>query len=312
MPQSPTTPSLSFRQWVATYFANRPSLREVVATIGFDALVARYPWTREQHPQLHSIKGFSILHDTDDEPSTQPDNLVDTLLEHFLSGRQMALKPTDRLSLNPPAIFRPKAQAPTIDIRMADLNIAYDDMLATLCEAFQQAQVSFWNGCEGDSDVTRLRWMQQVLKAALLGTLERQGLDSDQKALLYAVLAQAKTSATVQGVQVSLRAPGNTVHEVLPDLLITGKKNARDLVLWCKPSGTVRGFSGLAAFATALRDELSESHPFDTMSWACTALDEDPFGYQARQLLNSLLQKLTAFSLALSNTSVIWRTNSVS
>ncbi|WP_060500603.1 hypothetical protein [Pseudomonas sp. NBRC 111133] len=297
MPQSPTTPSLSFRQWVATYFANRPSLREVVATIGFDALVARYPWTREQHPQLHSIKGFSILHDTDDEPSTQPDNLVDTLLEHFLSGRQMALKPTDRLSLNPPAIFRPKAQAPTIDIRMADLNIAYDDMLATLCEAFQQAQVSFWNGCEGDSDVTRLRWMQQVLKAALLGTLERQGLDSDQKALLYAVLAQAKTSATVQGVQVSLRAPGNTVHEVLPDLLITGKKNARDLVLWCKPSGTVRGFSGLAAFATALRDELSESHAFDTMSWACTALDEDPFGYQARQLLNSLLQKIDRVQL---------------
>ncbi|WP_248917752.1 DUF6543 domain-containing protein [Pseudomonas entomophila] len=214
------------------------------------------------------------------------------MLEHFLNGQPMALKPTDQLSLNPPAIFRPQEAAPAIDVRMADLNMAYDDMLATLCEAFQQAQVSFWNSREGDSDVTRLRWMQQVLKAALLGTLERQGLDSDQKALLYAMLAQTGTSATAQGLQVSFDTQGSTVDEVLPDLLVTGKKDARDLVLWCKPSGTVRGFNSLPAFAIALRDELSERHVFDTMSWACTALSEDPFGYQARQLLNGVLQQI--------------------
>lgn len=134
--------------------------------------------------------------------------------------------------------------------------------------------------------------MQQVLKAALLGTLERQGLDSDQKALLYAMLAQTGTSATAQGLQVSFDTQGSTVDEVLPDLLVTGKKDARDLVLWCKPSGTVRGFNSLPAFAIALRDELSERHVFDTMSWACTALSEDPFGYQARQLLNGVLQQI--------------------
>lgn len=171
-------------------FANRPSLREVIAAAGFDALVARYPWTRKNHPQLQSLEGFSILPGPDEEQPAQPGNLVDTLLEHFLNGQPMALKPTDQFSLNPPAIFRPQDDAPTIDIRMADLNTDYDDVLATLCERFQQAQVSFWNSREGDSDVTRLQWMQQVLKAALLGTLERQGLDSDQKALLYAMLAQ--------------------------------------------------------------------------------------------------------------------------
>ncbi|WP_043198292.1 DUF6543 domain-containing protein [Pseudomonas putida] len=297
MPLTPTTPATSFRQRVAMQFANRPSLREVVAAAGFDALAARYPWTRNNHPQLRSLKGFSILPGPDEEPPTQPGNLVDTLLEHFLTGQPMALKPTDQLSLDPPAIFRPQAAAPTIDIRMGDLNTAFDDMLATLCEAFQQAQVSFWNSREGDSDVTRLRWMQQVLKAALLATLERQGLDSDQKALLYAVLAHTSTSANVQGLQVSLNTQGSTMHEVLPDLLVTGKKEARDLVLWCKPSGTVRGFNGLPAFAVALRDELCERHAFDTMSWACTALAEDPFGYQARQLLNAMLQQIDRVQL---------------
>ncbi|BBU42196.1 hypothetical protein PPTS312_01110 [Pseudomonas putida] len=297
MPQSLPSPSVSFKHLVATQFASRPGLREVVASAGFDALAARYPWTRKNHPQLQSLTGFSILHDLDEGPPTPPGNLVDTLLEHFLSGQPMALKPTDQLSLNPPAIFRPQHVAPAIDIRMADLNTDYDDVLATLSETFQQAQVSFWNSRDGDSDVTRLRWMQQVLKAALLGTLERQGLDSDQKALLYAILAQAGTEANVQGLQVSLASPGSTVHEVIPDLLITGNQNARDLVLWCKPSGTVRGFNGITAFTTALRDELSEHHTFDTMSWACTALTEDPFSYQARQLLNGLLQKIDRVQL---------------
>lgn len=297
MPLSPITPPLSFRQLVAKQFANRPRLREVIAAAAFDALAARYPWTRKNHPQLQSLEGFSILPGPGETPPALPTNLIDTLLEHFLTGRPMGLKPTDQLSLAPPAIFRPQEAAPTIDIRMADLNTAFDDMLATLCEAFQQAQVSFWNSCEGDSDVAHLRWMQQLLKAALLGTLERQRLDSDQKTLLYGVLAQTGTSANVQGLQVSFNAQGKTVKHVLPDLLVTGKKDTRDLVLWCKPSGTVRGFKGLAAFAVALRDELAEHHAFDTMSWACTALAEDPFGYQARQLLNAMLQQIDRVQL---------------
>ena len=297
MPQSLPLAYLSFKQQVAQQFANRPSLREVVASAGYDALVARYPWTRENHPELRSIAGFSILHSLDEELPAQPSNLVDTLLEHFLSGQPMALEPTDQLSLNPPTVFRPQHVAPAIDIRMADLNTDYDDVLATLCETFQQAQISYWNGRDGDSDVTRLQWMQQVLKAALLATLEHQGLDSDQKALLYTLLARSHTTVDVQALQVSLGNPGNVAHEVLPDLLITGKKDARDLVLWCSPSGTVRGFNGLSAFAAALRDELSEHHAFDTMTWACVALTEDPFAYQARQLLNGLLQKIDRVQL---------------
>ena len=95
MPQSLPSPSVSFKHLVATQFASRPGLREVVASAGFDALAARYPWTRKNHPQLQSLTGFSILHDLDEGPLTPPGNLVDTLLEHFLSGQPMALKPTE-------------------------------------------------------------------------------------------------------------------------------------------------------------------------------------------------------------------------
>lgn len=209
----------------------------------------------------------------------------------------MALQPTDQLSLNPPLVFRPQDSAPAIDLRMEDLNTDFDNMLSTLSETFQRAQVSFWNGCEKDSDVTRLQWLQQVLKAALLGTLERQGLDHDQKALLYPLLAQSHAAAQVQALQVSLASPGDTLQWVLPDLLVTGRQGTRELILWCQPSGTVRSFDDLAAFSRALREALGEQHAFDSMSWACTPLREDPFAYQARQLLNGLLQRIDRLQL---------------
>jgi hypothetical protein len=310
MPQSLPLAYLSFKQQVAQQFANRPSLREVVASAGYDALVARYPWTRENHPELRSIAGFSILHSLDEELPAQQSNLVDTLLEHFLSGQPMALEPTDQLSLNPPTVFRPQHVAPAIDIRMADLNTDYDDVLATLCETFQQAQISYWNGRDGDSDVTRLQWMKQVLKAALLATLEHQGLDSDQKALLYTLLARSHTTVDVQALQVSLGNPGNVAHEGCRTCSSRAKK-MRDLVLWCSPPVPC-AVSTASAFAAALRDELSEHHAFDTMTWACAALTEDRSPIRPGNCSTACCKRLTGCSLALSNMLLIWSAYSAS
>ena len=146
MPQSLPSPSVSFKHLVATQFASRPGLREVVASAGFDALAARYPWTRKNHPQLQSLTGFSILHDLDEGPPTPPGNLVDTLLEHFLSGQPMALKPTDQLSLNPPAIFRPQHVAPAIDIRIRSGSSSYlsiKSRITSRARAYDISQGSF-------------------------------------------------------------------------------------------------------------------------------------------------------------------------
>lgn len=79
----PSSSPLSFRQLVATQFANRPRLREVIARAGFEVIAARYPWTRSQHPQLQSIQGFSILRGVNGQPPTASGQLVDTLLTHF-------------------------------------------------------------------------------------------------------------------------------------------------------------------------------------------------------------------------------------
>ncbi|WDY58450.1 hypothetical protein [Pseudomonas sp. PSKL.D1] len=297
MSLAPTPHYSSFRQLVAAQFAGRPSLRDVIASVGFEVLAARYPWTRQNYPHLTSIAGFSILHATEEGHSGQQSDLVETLLEHFLTGSSIALADSDQLSLAPPVIFRPQEQAPVVELRMADLNSDFDEMLATLNESFQQAQISFWSGCATDTHVSRLSWLQQVIKAALLNATERQGLGEDEKRLIYALLGQASNTPAAQGLQVSLSNQGNETHHSLPDLLITAERDEQTIVLWCQPSGTVRGFDNVAAFACALRDEFADHYVFETLSWACCPLEEDPFGYQARQLLNGILQRLDRVQL---------------
>lgn len=288
MPHS--LPCHAFKQQVAAHFADRPDLRSVMARAAFEALADRYPWIRSNHPTLHSLEGMAILHAPQGPDAAQQSDLLDTLLAHFLSGRSMALAATDQLSLQPPAVFRAQAQNPTIDLRMDDVNQAFDDMLATVALSFQLAQVSFWNGQQGDSQVSRLRWLEQMLKATLLSALERQGLAEEAKRLLYAWLAEDGSTPALQGLQLSLRHQGVEYRQVSADLLLIAERDDARLVLWCQPSGTVRCFDDLPGFALALRDALADQHDFDTLSWACSPVVGDAFRYQASQLLNAILQ----------------------
>ncbi|WP_258909779.1 DUF6543 domain-containing protein [Pseudomonas putida] len=297
MPDSFPTPPNSFSQRVAAHFADRPSLRSVTARAAFEALADRYPWIRTNHPGLQSLEGMSIVHAPTGDGAVRQSDLLDTLLTHFLDGSNLSLAASDQFSLAPPAIFRPQPQAPTIDLRMDVVNQAFDDMLTTLTESLQQAQVSFWNGCEGDSGVSRLRWLEQMIKAALLSTLERQGLCEDAKRLLYGWVAEDSSTPALQGLQVSLQKGGDAHHLVSADLLMIAERDEGSLVLWCQPSGTVRSFNDAPAFALALRDELADQHDFDTLSWACTPVQGDAFRYQAGQLLNGALQGIERVQL---------------
>ncbi|MCE7762348.1 hypothetical protein GQL56_06780 [Pseudomonas putida] len=240
---------------------------------------------------MRSLEGVTVLHAVRAEDgSARESRLIDTLLDHFCSARPMALASDDLFSLAPQQIFRPQAQSPTIDWRMADLNQAFDEVLATLIEAFQQAQVSFWCCSEEDSEVTRLRWLEQVLKAALLDAIERQGLDEQEKSLLYALVKADSDAPPVQCLQLSLEKHGIEHHQASADLLVMAERDERSLVLWCKPCGTVRSFANLAEFACALRDELAGRHDFDKLSWAYQLVEDGAFRHQARQLLNAMLQ----------------------
>ncbi|MFP3403831.1 DUF6543 domain-containing protein [Pseudomonas sp. SIMBA_065] len=297
MPPAAPLGHLSFRHLVAACFAERPSLRSVMARAAFEALADRYPWIRSNHPQLQSLEGMTILPAPAGDGSVGQRDLVETLLEHFLSSSPMALAATDQLSLSPPEVFRPQPQAPVIELRMAEVNQVFDEVLATLIETFQHAQASFWCGRDGDSDVSRLRWLEQVLKAALLNAIERMGLNEDEKNLLYGLVAEDNATPAVQGLQVSLQQQSVEHRLVSADLLVIAERDERRLVLWCQPSGTVRRFDDLAEFACALRDALADRYDFDTLSWACEPVNGCAFRYQASQLLNAALQNIERVQL---------------
>nr|EPB93681.1 hypothetical protein L321_22962 [Pseudomonas plecoglossicida NB2011] len=273
---------------VAARFADRPRLRSVLARVAFEAIVERYPWTRENHPLLQSAQGLTILHAAVGNQPAQQSGLVDTLLAHFLNGRDMALTPSDQLSLTPPQVFRPQDHNPAIDLDMDVLNQVFNDRLSTLSEAFGQAQISFWSGSSASAEVSPLRWIEQLLKAALLDSIERQGLSGADKALLYGLVKATDGSAGVHALQVSL----NDAPLVLADLLIIAPSVNRQRLLWCTPGGSVRGFDTQADFASALRNTLADRYAFDRLAWTHTALQTPAFAYQARQLLNAVLQRL--------------------
>ena len=115
MPPAAPLGHLSFRHLVAACFAERPSLRSVMARAAFEALADRYPWIRSNHPQLQSLEGMTILPAPAGDGSVWQRDLVETLLEHFLSSSPMALAATDQLSLSPPEVFRPQPQAPSLN-----------------------------------------------------------------------------------------------------------------------------------------------------------------------------------------------------
>lgn len=273
----------TFRQQVASQFANRPSLREVAAKAGFALLLDRYPWISRNHPQLQTLAPFTVIHAAGVQPAQQP--LVQRLLEHFLRAQAMVLTASDSLSIAPPLPFYPQAQ-PRITLNMADLSNDFDELLSTLVEDFQQAQVSFWAGCDDASGIARLDRLAQTAKAALLCSIQHAGLDEGDQASLYSVLGGTAGNARVHALQVTLDGAGPLP---LPDLLII---TASGRVIWCKPAGLVRSYADQAGFAKDLNLAMAQQYQFDTLHWALQPLQSDPFRHQAQALLNGILERL--------------------
>lgn len=299
-----STPIATFRQQVASCFGKRPGLREVLSLQGFNALVDRYPYIRSNHPQLASLDDFHILPAPagQDEPARQP-LLLDALLEHFRTGKHLQLNDSDALSISPPQVFLAQAQGadsiaqPGITLDMYKVSSDLDALLDTLTEAFQQAQISYWSGSDPLSGVSRLHWLELLIKAAILGNVQRQGLDADAKATLYAMLDGTRTGITISAMRLAFGVGRQTFERPVPDLLLSTAHGARQL-LWCKPCGTIRSYPDEAAFSAALQDEMAERYHFDRLTWSRTALEGDPFAYQARQMLNVVLDDIRRLNLA--------------
>ncbi|QHG67407.1 hypothetical protein [Pseudomonas putida] len=303
MTASQPSPPPTFKRRVAACFSQRPTLRAVLADVGFKRLIDRYPMIPGNYPQLSSLEGFTLLHAASASAAARHGSLLDELLSCLLTGQPLQLAASDALSLAPPAIFRaqqPGAERdrhPQVDLDMSKLNDDFAHVLSKLPEAFAQAQVSFWNGIDAQTQTSRLHWLAQLIKAALLNNIPRQGLDAGDPPLLYAMLDGADDGVVCNAVQVTFDVGDKLWRRLLPDLLLHSTEASSTRVLWCKPSGVIRAFANLPAFATALQDEFADRYRFDSLSWALQPLAEPAQTFQAMQLLNGSLDDLRRLRL---------------
>lgn len=292
-------PRLTFKQSVAACFSKRPSLRDVLSKEAFQTISDRYPWLQRNHPHITSLDPFVILHapaSTGDLP--RQSGLLDELLRHFLAKERVQPSAADKLSISPPHVFQIQEQGPD-NIRQPEiipdltkLSDDFDTVLGALIPTFQQAQIGFWNGLDEDSQASRMLWLEHTIKAALLENLPRQGLADDEKAAMYALLDGVFDSLAVEAIQVTLGTDGEARTVTLPDLLLITTSGTRNLVLQCKPCGSVHRHVDLPSFATALQRQLAQSYRFEALSWAHTPVIGRPFAFQARQLLNGILDDI--------------------
>ncbi|WP_338131953.1 hypothetical protein [Pseudomonas putida] len=284
---------------MAACFSKRPSLRDVLSKEAFQTFSDRYPWLQRNHPHITSLDPFVILHapaSTGDLP--RQSGLLDELLRHFLAKERVQPSAADKLSISPPHVFQIQEQGPD-NIRQPEiipdltkLSDDFDTVLGALIPAFQQAQIGFWNGLDEDSQASRMLWLEHTIKAALLENLPRQGLADDEKAAMYALLDGVFDSLAVEAIQVTLGTDGEARTVTLPDLLLITTSGTRNLVLQCKPCGSVHRHVDLPSFATALQRQLAQSYRFEALSWAHTPVIGRPFAFQARQLLNGILDDI--------------------
>ncbi|KWW19876.1 hypothetical protein RBI94_20360 [Pseudomonas putida] len=254
---------------------------------------------QRNHPHITSLDPFVILHapaSTGDLP--RQSGLLDELLRQFLAKERVQPSAADKLSISPPHEFQiqeqgpDKMRQPEIIPDLTKLNDDFDTVLGALIPAFQQAQIGFWNGLDEDSQVSRMLWLEHTIKAALLENLPRQGLADDEKAAMYALLDGVFDSLAVEAIQVTLGTDGEARTVTLPDLLLITTSGTRNLVLQCKPCGSVHRHVDLPSFATALQRQLAQSYRFEALSWAHTPVTGRPFAFQARQLLNDILDDI--------------------
>lgn len=176
-------------------------------------------------------------------------------------------------------------------IRVESLTDALNDLLLLLPEQFGQAQVEYWQGT-GSAGVSRDGWLQQTMKSAWLANLPLQGLDAVQQSYLYGLLQGGVQSPGVSVVQVRLSQGTAHYDTLLPNLLVMGESDARQVFLWCAPSSVIRAFDSLDDLALALRDTFAQGQAFDTFVWNRYELEGDVFAQLSALMLEAMLQPL--------------------
>ncbi|UTL81598.1 dermonecrotic toxin domain-containing protein [Pseudomonas putida] len=312
MPIQPS-PVPDFRRAVATEFLSRPTLRSVLSQQVLELLVPCHATLAGAGlPDAESLI-LNIPAHIASGPQTYdawtPRPLLEVMLEALHARQPLASLGADGgdflLAVREPWFLRDQAGNPlpsgaiSIGAQLAEL----DDLLLLLADSFCQAQVDFWKA-PGSQGVSRDLWLQHLLKRVLLHNLPLQGLDEQQRQCLLSLLKNHGSTPSVFLVQVQL----DKDVQWLPNLLVRGEWDEREVFLWCAPSSLVRAFSSLDLFAKALRDELAERQRFESMAWHRYELEGDVFAQQSSLLLEIMLDDIERLRYAqLPNCSLLER-----
>ncbi|MDZ3994182.1 hypothetical protein PspTeo4_31808 [Pseudomonas sp. Teo4] len=301
---APDTPTFDFQRAAARQFNDRPTLRQVASEQLLKLLLAELPWLAFVQPALSSADPLMLDSPDPLTPywSTQP--LVDRVLQGMLDTRPIDLSPLDPYSKDFESLgkrhhnlglidpYRFAASSSVFDTRqLPDLSAAFNELIEQLPQHFCQAQLDYWNSV-GSGGSSRDSWMQLLLKTALMRGLPLQGLDAQEQACIRGLIRGGSDQPDVSFVQVELATGPFNAKEMLSHLLVTGEWDQRQVILWCAPSGQVRSFASMAAFALALRDELAQRYAFDAMSWQRYRVEGNVAAQQVVQLLEHMFDSV--------------------
>lgn len=282
-----------FMSAAATEFAGRPTLRSVVSEQLLATLVKQFPDLEAVTPPLTSADPLLLISPVEGEHFSTTRPLVDLVLDAMAQGDALLMEPAQEqaYSLKLSAEYRFKGADSEFDVKaVTGASEPLNALLAELGQAFAQAQRDYWRA-DGAAGASRDRWLQLLLKQALLQNLPLQGLDEQEQACVHGLLRGESTPSTFL-VHAQLGYGDESFSITHPNLLLTGEWDERLVVLWYSPSSRVRSFESLDAFALALRDELALEYRFETMTWDRYLLEGDVFAQLAALLLNDMQQRI--------------------
>lgn len=288
-------PTFDFRRAVGKHFAGRPTLRQVASEALLKVMLAELPWLADVTPALPTAEPLILDSPDPDTPYWTSQPLLDGVLQALLAPELLSIEPLAdgrHYNLGLTSAYRFPGSRNELDTRRLEgLSDALNALVVSLPQRFAEAQLSYWAQA-GSSGVSRDRWLQLLLKTALLRGLPLQGLDKQEQACIRGLIRAGAEQPPVFFVQAQLTRAGLQYDEPLCHLLVLGEWDERQVVLWCAPSGVVRSFASLAAFGDALRDELAQRYTFEQMSWQSYPVEGNVFALQVSLLLETLFHRV--------------------
>ncbi|WP_459207479.1 dermonecrotic toxin domain-containing protein [Pseudomonas sp. MLB6B] len=288
----PTNVAFDYRSAVAAEFAARPSMRQLLAHQALSVL-----------SQAHQTVAAAAMPDAESLILVIPQHqhwvqrpLVESLFEAMRQGTSLQALGIEGgeflVAAKPDCPFK-DSEGNVLDeaVAIGPQLPALDAVLQALVDTFVQAQLDYWTAPSSLGE-NRDRWLQLMIKSALLQNLPLQALDAQQMACIQGMLKGGAGRPSVFALEVELECEGEKQRVLSPNLLLQAEYDERLILLWCAPSSRVHAFDAYDTFARGVRDELAERYRFDALTLHRYELEGDPFAQQSAFVLEGIVQAI--------------------